>query len=201
VPRRKEYEAFTIPGGFEKHAKIMSGYKKIVKRQSRLSDFDVSFLKYYGGYENLLSRCVELNPFGVLNDTRAYFSHNMLKEETILLDGDVIITGYDECSGDHNLFDLAQIIKRYMRTAAAPAIEGLEKIMDAYQSANPLDGRELKALYAILLFPDRFYKSCVKYYSKKRSWTPASFCINPEGIGEDDEGVALINRYFKRQTR
>ena len=201
VPRRREYEAFTAADGFDKQAKIMQGYKKLVKRQSRLSDFDVSFLKYYNGYEELVSQCAELTPHKIVGETaeRAdiFFSHNMIKEESVLIGDDVLyITYFDECSGDHFLFDLASIVKRYLRMACPPVKEGLAAVMDAYMSLFSLDIKHLRALYAILLFPDRFVKSCVKYYSKKRSWTPASFCISSEGIGGDDLGVGIIRGYF-----
>ncbi|MCL2703641.1 MAG: hypothetical protein FWE91_08560 [Defluviitaleaceae bacterium] len=200
TPRRKEYTAFTTTGGFENHLKTMQGYKKMLKKRNRLSDFDVLFLKHFDGYERLVTSGSELVTQAGAGQSlqKVIFSHNMLKEETLtVLAGKTYITGFDECSGDHYLFDLASLIKRYVRTAAEPTQSGLAAILQAYCSQNPLDTHGIKVLYAILLFPDKFYKTCVKYYSKKRSWTPASFNISAEGLnGQNDAGFRLINDFF-----
>jgi len=181
LPKRKEHESFTHVNGFEKQLKLMQSFKKITKRQSRLSDFDVFFLKNFPEYEKRLHRTREL----LRNNSRmsaGSFCHNTLKEEMVLR-GSVseqirrkfYFTGFDECSHDCSLLDLASIVRRFLREAAAPTVADIRKILSSYVEEYTLDDDDFRALHGILIFPDRFHKACIKYYSKRRTFTPAAF--------------------------
>jgi spore coat protein I len=201
IPFNKEYAAFTTEDGFAKQLKLMSGYKKIAKKQNRLSDFDVLFLRNYDSYVNLITRILELvdgSTGAAINN--GVFSHNMLKEETLIANnGCIFITSFDESTGDHWLFDLASIIKRYVRMSPEFSSVGLTAVINAYASQNPLKKSDMQQLYAILLFPDKYYKTCVKYYSKKRKWTPASFdAVLDDLNGEGNSNFRLLCDYFER---
>ena len=197
----KEYAAFTDQDGFEKQRKTMRGYKKKLQKQSRLSDFDVLFLKCFDDYEVRLWRCEELLSHFPGHLLKSSFAHNGLKEETLVQkDGRQYIICFDECSKDSPLFDLASIVKRYLRAAhnskSVSLKTGMGQILAAYSAHNPLEPPDLKSLQAILLFPDKFYKTCVKYYSKKRTWTPAAF--NSALEERWDLGIEVVEEYFDR---
>lgn len=179
-PRKSEYTVFMSDADFMKQRVQMRSYKKAVSRSNRLSDFDVLFLKYFESYERRASMSMELATGSVQLLSGESFSHNMLKEETLLIcDGRVFITSFEDSTGDSFLHDLASVIKRHMRAGGLRL--PLQEILSLYQIENPLGEVEIRALSAILLMPDKFYKTCVKYYSRKRNWTPASF----NGVMED----------------
>lgn len=153
----------------------IKGYKKALLKQSKFSDFDVLFLKSFALYEKSVTGAAALasDAESASGTCGPMFAHNALKEETILFAGEnVYITGFGECSGDSFLFDLASMIKRHARASKNPMPPGC--ILDAYGSENPLSKESLQTLHALLLVPDKFYKTCTRYYSKKRTWTPVS---------------------------
>ncbi|MCL2407184.1 MAG: hypothetical protein FWC95_04575 [Defluviitaleaceae bacterium] len=198
-PHRKDYDNFTGRDGLAKQLKTMQGYKKIVKRQSRLSDFDVLFLKNFNAYDNAVNEISEIID-GLNGSNLSGFCHNMIKEEAMLKSGGILyVTGFDESSADSFMFDLAQIITRYIRMSGRLIDGDLHAILDTYNNRNPLSNHDLRFLYAVLLFPGKFYKTCVKYYSKKRTWTPASFTSAFAESAEYDESVIqTIKKFFNK---
>jgi CotS family spore coat protein len=198
-----EYGEFMPDGGFEKQKSRLRAFKKTVMRQGRLSDFDVMFLKYYDSYERRLNRSMEICAEPGVRDLLTVqqaprtFAHNSLKEETVLIsEGRAFITAFEDGSNDHFLYDLSSVIKRHLR---AGSYMDLPEIIEMYCVENPLSKEELKALYAILLLPDKFYKVCIKYYSKKRTWTPGSFDAVMEDIsGRGDADEVYVSKYFER---
>jgi CotS family spore coat protein len=198
-----EYGEFMPNGGFEKQKNRLRSFKKTVLRQGRLSDFDVMFLKYYDSYERRLNRSMEIcSEPGVIDlltvpPRPRTFAHNALKEETVLINGEqAFITSFDEGSNDHFLHDLSSVIKRHLRTGS---YMDMPEIIELYCAENPLSKAEMKALYAILLLPDKFYKICIKYYSKKRTWTPGSFEAVMEDIsGRGDADEVYVSGFFER---
>lgn len=199
LPRHKEHAAFTAEGGFEKQLRVMRGYKKMVQKQSRMSDFDICFLKCFDAYERRVAHCMKQRHHV---DKDGVFAHNLLKEETLLTkENRGYITCFDECSGDTGIFDLASVIKRHLRAASmgAPAAapsQSLELILGRYSAEMPLTPGDKNALYTILLFPDKFYKTCIKYYSKKRTWTPAAFNSALEDLQRGDDWLDDVSGYF-----
>ena len=44
------------------------------------------------------------------------------------------------------------------------------QILDTYQKIRPLEKREAKLLYVLLLFPEKFWKQINFYYNGRKSW-------------------------------
>ena len=163
---------------FKKQAGLINSFRKRVNRQTRLSDFDVLFIKHAGAYADKINEAAESlaqSEYG-LRHTQAlaenHICHNLLKEETMPIGGgQVYITQYSEASTDIQLNDLCALIRRYAQKAGADALP-LAKILESYDRAAPITAEDLAVLRALLLYPHQFVNLSVEFYSKKRSWTP-----------------------------
>lgn len=189
----KEICAGYIGAGLRKQLSVMRNFRKNTLHNGRLSDFDVFFLKNFDDYERLMVKSLTLwedERVAEYIGATPSLAHNSIKEETVLMsDGIVYITSFDDCSADSSVFDLTSVIKRHLRTGGGLP---LGCVLDIYNRENPLSDAAVRALKAILLTPDKFYKTSIKYYSKKRSWTPASF----SGVIEDQKaGWDAAERY------
>ena len=153
-------------------AEIYRGLKRVISKKTRLSDFDVIFLR---NYEYFLGAITFWDSFDKESD-RESFCHNLLKEENVYGAGDgPVIANFSECGPGSSVADLAAIIKRYFsRAAGSPGLNILD-IVERYNSERPLGPGELRRLYAELVFPDKFFKIVTQFYEKKRSWVPANF--------------------------
>jgi len=188
---------------YNKYMSELKYYKKIVSRKSRMSDFDVLFIKNYDFYAGALADWHEIikSP-GYANViaggyAECYVCHNLLKEETVVKSNDEIyITNFSECGVSHYINDFSSIIKRHIKNAS-PAYVPLGEIIRVYSAANPLSADEIQALRADLIFPDKFLKICSMYYSKKRSWIPAAFVERVESVTSGRERqLQYINEFY-----
>lgn len=159
----------------------MSCIKKNISKYKQLSDFDVMYYKNYDYYINQLdlwheaiikSNYEAMQHYAVENK---FVAHNLLKEEYILMDRDeVYITNFLESSCDHYLVDLCSLIKRHFKADPYNPVS-ISEILKIYSGTVPLSSDEIKALYALFMFPDKFIKICSQYYAKKRTWIPSAF--------------------------
>lgn len=147
----------------------LTSLKKKLLKTGKFSDFDMLFLR---GYEMFAPHIV--NAGDACNDEK-HICHNLLKEENIYrqANGQIAITNFSEASKIHYLHDVAYIIKRYIK-AKPHEIMPIGKILEEYAShcQISLDDRLFSR---ILLYPDKFIKVTIDYYSKKRSFAPNTY--------------------------
>jgi len=60
-------------------------------------------------------------------------------------------------------------------------------ILDNYTRVLPIDKDELKLLYVLLLYPEKFWKITNFYYNGKKSWVPQRNIQKLIGIQEQME--------------
>jgi spore coat protein I len=171
----------------------LSSTAKRVRRQPRLSDFDVLFIKNLPFYTEQIKNaihCLHQSDYLSRRETalsQGHICHNALKEETVyvcLKSGEpaqTFITDFTEASFRHCSADLAGLILRHVKRTASPA--PLSEIIAVYSETNALTRGDLAALRAELTFPDAYIKLCRKYYAKKRTWIPGAFLGRMETLG------------------
>ena len=140
--------------------------KKLLKA-GKFSEFDMLFLR---SYEKLAAHVVTIED----SNTR-YICHNLLKEENIYIhDGEIILTNFNEAAPMHYLYDLAYVVKRYIKAMPKDIIP-LNKILTTYIANCPNIEFDDALFRRILLYPDKFIKISNDYYSKKRSFAPNTY--------------------------
>jgi CotS family spore coat protein len=167
-----------VGGYFRKKGAELAGIVKRVRRQTRLSDFDVLLIKNIAFYTE------QINKAAALLDESDYAAryaqalaeghvcHHALKEESLdLCEGCVFITHYEEAAFDTQLADIAALVRRHVGRAGNRATKAAYLIEEA-DKAEPLPEGSVKVLHALLTFPWQFMKITTQYYSKKRTWTP-----------------------------
>ena len=152
--------------------------RKRIRKQSKMSDFDVVFLKHYPEYQERITKAQKLlEGTGYLKlfseaKRKNHICHNNLKEDCLRVYGDwVYITRLEQATVDYQLTDLSNLIHR--REKEHKDLKRSE-IVEAYNKVLPLERDDEVILEAMLLYPSAFIKIVNEYYQKKRSWTPAS---------------------------
>lgn len=157
--------------------------KKICTNKKHLSDFDVLFIKNYTYFQDIADKAINTfmleetkfknylnNEF--LKHTGKFICHSSLKEETVLkLKNDYCITGFENAKSRYYLYDIADILERYIRKHARPLVS-FSEFAEEYSSVNTLNETDLNLLKIIMLFPERYIKMCGEVYSKGRSFVP-----------------------------
>jgi len=150
---------------------------KQVHRTTRLSDFDVLFLKNVSRFTELANAAqdalqktnyVQLQAEAI---NQNHICHNLLKEENLpIMDGVCHITRLTEPTRDLQLTDLANFIRRYARRSEREMPIG--QLIEIYDRVNPLPSTAEEIIRAQLIYPSPFIKTVSQYYTKKRGWTP-----------------------------
>lgn len=163
---------------FEKSYKRLVSIKKIVDKQKKYSDFDIKFIKSYEQSRAAAQEALEIIGRSPVKQLKAearehgLFCHNSLKEENILMGKQPYIINFEDLSFDHFIFDLGELIERYIRKNDSGELHPINKILDTYMGINSFAEEYISVLYAYLRFPMRYIKVCSDFYQKKRSWTP-----------------------------
>jgi CotS family spore coat protein len=189
-----------LTGFFQKQAAELSAIAKRVRRQPRLSDFDVLFIKnaaYYADRINDAINGLEQTDYAAAYAralSARHFCHNSLKEESLtLFDGHVYITHYSDVALDLQLNDLCGLIRRYAQRAGRHAVP-IGRLLESYHRIEPLNRSSLAILYVLLQFPWQFMRIINQYYSKKRTWTPNAMANRMfTVVSERDDYEAYIN--------
>ena len=144
--------------------------KKKLLKAGKFSDFDILFLR---GYEKFAPHIATFNDSGLYTKL---ICHNLLKEENIYRQDDddkIAITNFSEAAQLHCLYDLAYIVKRYIK-AKPQKVMSIAAILEAY-AVNCQEPPDDALFRRILLYPDKFIKVTTDYYSKKRSFAPNTY--------------------------
>jgi len=138
-----------------------------------------------------------------------YTYHNiiLLKDEKTLKDSISLNTNYTEVSAAGlkgtiranmattnfekacigvQISDLYQFIRKVMEKNDWDIDMG-SMILDSYTRVLPIDKDELKLLYILLLYPEKFWKITNFYYNGKKSWVPQRNIQKLIGIQEQME--------------
>jgi len=180
----------SLLSSWEKESASLKHAFKQVNKNSRLSDFDMLFIKNAKHYtEQAENAAVALkNTDYTTLQTSAIASkcicHNGLKEENLPIFNDACyITRITEATFDLQMTDLANFIRRYAgRSDKALSIADL---MQIYDNINPLPASALDIIHAQLIYPWQFVKIIKQYYSKKRGWTPIALMSRINNVLEE----------------
>jgi len=175
---------------YRKHTDSLNRCRRRILKNGKYAEFDVLFLRTVDEYLAALAEWYETaatERYAALFDEarrRRFVQHGLLKEGNILISrqNDVALTDFSEAALGHYLVDLAALIKRYIKTIGCPV--ALSETLAAYDSCNPLCDDALRALRALLLFPDKYLRLCASYYDRNRSWTPGTFITRMETLAQ-----------------
>ena len=170
---------------YARQMKELTQIGKQVRRNSRLSDFDVLFIKHAQDCGELIQDCIHRlakTDYAALHAmalNQGSLCHNTLKEENLLVTCkhhnppstlNCFITNFSEAEIGLQLWDLAALIRRYAQRSGKDI--PVTRLLETYNQISPLPHGAVDILYPLLIFPWAFMKIITQYYSKKRNWTP-----------------------------
>lgn len=89
--------------------------------------------------------------------------------------------------------DLYQFVRKVMEKNDWDILYG-SNIIEAYDNIKPISKEELKVLYLLLLYPEKFWKITNFYYNGKKSWVSGRNTQKLNIIGEQNEKKEMFLR-------
>jgi len=176
-----------LPEIYTRYLNELTQSGKQARRVPRMSDFDVSFIKHAPKVIEIIQEAIERlekTSYSQLYSNaiqQSSLCHNSLKEENLLSTQDAMyIVNFSHATTDLQLCDLAALIRRYAQRSNKSIHIG--KLIDTYNTKNPLPHHATDILYTQLIFPWAFVKLVSQYYSKKRNWTPNGLITRMESV-------------------
>lgn len=98
----------------------------------------------------------------------------------------IVTTNFDKSYVGIQIMDLYQFMRKVMEKNDWDLDIG-SMILDTYENILEITKNELKLLYILLLYPEKFWKITNFYYNGKKSWVPQRNIQKLIGIGEQME--------------
>lgn len=177
---------------FDKNHAFLTKTARQTGKISRLSDFDIMFIKsapQYISHAQESARLLAQTGYAALYAAAAgqrHICHNALKEENLpISEGKCYITNFTEAAIDTQITDLASFLRRYARRSKREIPIG--KLIEIYDRIHPLPASATEIIYAILVHPWQFVKIVRQYHNKKRGWTPIAIMSRMQTLLEEQE--------------
>ncbi len=166
-----------LPDQFRRRIIELGRMRKLARRQSSLSRFDILFLKNYEYYHMLcveaiktLERASYTQLVAQVEAERSFCHHDYTNRSVrINHQGQVYMKDFQQCCYDIPISDLANIMKRYMRRCEWDRVKA-QRVIEIYHAIRPIKYEEFQVLTIMLKFPHRFWRVCNRYYNSRRTW-------------------------------
>lgn len=94
-------------------------------------------------------------------------------------------TNFEKAYIGLQISDLYQFVRKVMEKNDWDPMYG-SNMIEAYDQVKPIDKEELKILYILLLYPEKFWKITNFYYNSKKSWISGRNIQKLNSIGEQN---------------
>ncbi len=177
----------------------------IRKKKNFKTDFDMNYIRSMESQKELGKRAM-----AILDDSRYFDICRQTEEEkglchhdytyhNIIIDknNDFNIIDFDYCKREVKAFDLSNFLIKMLKKQDWD-IKYAVIVLEAYSSVNPLSLEEYRLIYAFLVFPQRYWRLCNRYYYNEVTWIQNTFNKKMEElISEKEKFMVFIEDYKK----
>lgn len=161
---------------FLRRRKEIKAIHSYIRGKKQWNDFEKLFMRLYGASMQEAELSLKLLgefPFEELRqkaiDERTLCHGDFNYHQVILNRKYTAIINFDRMHLDIQVKDLYQFLRKVMEKNNWDQSLGF-LIIDTYTSVKPLNHDEMYALYAMLVFPEKFWKIANRYYNSRKSW-------------------------------
>ena len=185
-----DYSNIEIGNSFKNWPKILAcnlknieRFKSIIINKRIKNDFDVIFLNdidnfYNRGLSaiNMLNTSQYYNLSKIANDektlcTNSFYNQNIIKKEE-----EYFIVDFDDIMIDLQIIDLGKFIRKLMfKKAYEWNFTFAKTLIEAYSSVRRLSKVDLEIIFALIIFPQKFWNLGQKRYIKHKKWSETKY--------------------------
>lgn len=197
------------PHLMEKRVRSFEKMRDMTRKRSNKNNFEMNYLKAVQFYKDLGKRAMKVlnssNYMGIcrITEEEKAFCHHDYTYHNIIIDNnnDVNIIDFDYCKREVRVYDISSFIIKVLKRVEWN-IDYAHLIINAYNEISPLSTDEYKVLFAFLLFPQRFWRLCNRYYYNEVNWPTNTFNNKMEElIAEQDLYINFINEFKKHYNQ
>ena len=183
---------------FVRHNREMQRVRTYMRKRASKSEFDYLYLStfdlfYSQGIEVQKSLEAYENDF---KGQKISYCHGSYNQHNILICKDKIATvNFDHFAVDNPLIDLYTFLRKAMeKNDYQPEL--LFRLIDTYQKDIPLSKLELRYLYYLLWYPEKFWKISNQYNNMNKAWiAPKTYEKLSTIIAQEELKKRLLKEY------
>ena len=164
---------------FKRHNREIKKVHNYIRGKKQKNDMEICLLNSYqdfSGQGKIAEEFLKESGYGSLgmealkNGSVLHGSYNY--HNIMLSDSQVITTNFEKADIGLQVMDLYDFIRKVMEKNSWNMDMGIS-VIEAYKKERELGEEEKKVLYALLLYPEKYWKLVNFYYNGKKSWMPA----------------------------
>ncbi len=193
------------PHLMEKRIKSFDKMKEMVrKKKNHKSEFDIIYLKSMDYYKELGKKALEtLNRSNyydlciIAEEEKSFCHHDFTYHNIIISEqGQVNVIDFDYCKREVRIYDLSNFMIKVLKRRQWD-IDIAKLIIDSYNDIDPLREDEYMVLYGFLMFPQRYWRICNRYYYNEVNWIQTTFNNKMEELIGERESFESFMAKFK----
>ena len=175
--------------------------RRYIGKVNRKKAFELLYMKYFHTfYEEAVQAFDTLQQMDLKDDSSAcgvchgaYHHHNIL----ILPDGTVATVGFETICYQPYLMDLYLFLRKTMEKNHYDW-RLFERGIAGYSAQRSIDIHDLRFLYLLFLYPEKFWKISNQYYNHRKSWISPKMLEKLEKIPAQNKERHSFLHYFSR---
>jgi len=183
------------PNIFTSNLNNIEKFKRIIISKRIKNEFDVLFLEnidvfYNRGVSaiNMVNKSQYYKLSKIANDEKTICHNSFYYQNIIKNKEEYFISDFDSIMIDLQISDLGKFIRRLMFNKNYGWNFDFAKILiEAYNSINKLNKEDLEIMFALIIFPNKFWKLGQKRYIKLRKWSETKYLHKLNRIIEYNE--------------
>ncbi|BBF44536.1 spore coat protein S [Lachnospiraceae bacterium KM106-2] len=200
----KHYSQIMLTTIYEKHNRELKRVRTYIKDKKQRNEFEATFLTIFNPFYEQGVRALEL----IRESDYEELYQKALSEENIchgnytyhnivFMKSDEATTNFEKALIGVQVADIYQFLRKTMEKNNWNFEYG-NAILEEYSKESPLTKEELKLLYIMLLYPEKFWKVTNYYYNNKKSWISQRNIQKLLGISDQREVKdAYLDHLFK----
>ncbi len=172
-----------LPKIFASNLNDLQKFKRVITTKRIKNEFDVIFMENIDKFYNrgisaidMLNKSQYYKSLKVANDKKI-ICHNSFYYQNILKNNEkYFIVDFDSIAIDLQISDLGKLIRRLMFKRSYGWDFNLAKsLIEAYSSVNRLSKEDIEIMFALIIFPHKFWKLGKKRYIKQKKWSETRY--------------------------
>ena len=163
---------------FEKHNRELRRTRNFIRDKKKKNEFELCIINTYSNmYEQAMKAT---NILENSNYQKLYFDavsqghlcHGSYNQHNILmLETEIAITNFHKFTVQIQIYDLYQFMRKVLEKNNWNEKLGAHMI-EEYNKQLPISNEEMKVLYAMFCYPEKYWKQINYYYNNNKCWIP-----------------------------
>lgn len=184
----------------ERRHKELRKIRNYITHKKQKNDFDRQFMTVYSEFEWDAERAKQIlldmdypELFADICRKKCLCHGDYNQHNLIFTQERMAVVRFDQMHMELQAYDLYVFMRKVLEKNRWNIGLGLA-MLRAYQRVLPMDYREIRCLYALMLFPEKFWKIANRYHNSRKSWMSAQNMLKLEKLIHEKE---LKKRFLK----